>query len=174
MCTGSSVDRVRRSKTGCFNSMYNLFFRNFHIRVSANGSSTKEIFTFVKKQSIETGRPPLQVVKVRVFGTATDIIEANRTRGPVAKSQIGACELMSLYRDSQHLEDVQITDRLSNSIQQFEVELHVVQEFVKKYRYKTIHHFLYSKPDNDELQRLGIRIDDTPLLFQVLPHTLLP
>ncbi len=58
---------------------------------------------------------------IPALGTATDIIEANRTRGPVAKSQIGACELMSLYRDSQHLEDVQITDRLSNSIQQFEV-----------------------------------------------------
>ncbi|KAK0434042.1 uncharacterized protein EV420DRAFT_1654198, partial [Desarmillaria tabescens] len=69
---------------------------------------------------------------------------------------------------SEHLQSVEITPTLLDSIRQFEADLNDFQNTVEEYEQKMlIDQTLYSKSYNDELQRLEKRVNSTLSLFQI-------
>ncbi|KAK0458504.1 uncharacterized protein EV420DRAFT_1542649, partial [Desarmillaria tabescens] len=141
----------------------------------------KKGLTLVKKKGVETAIIPLQGLKaaaglipVPALGPATDIILSILEIAYQSQQNAENCReiadrcLRVHVTLSEHLQSMEITPTLLKSIRRFEVELHNVQEFVKRYRHKTaIRRLFYSKSDNDELQRLGKRVDETLSLFQI-------
>ncbi|KAK0210260.1 hypothetical protein DFS33DRAFT_1378245 [Desarmillaria ectypa] len=112
----------------------------------------KKLLTLFKEKGIGTARPPLQVLKaaagltpIPALGTATDIIIFILDTAYQNQQNAGTCH--------------EIANRIWKGF---------AQEFVKKYKSKkAICRLLYSKSDNDEMQRLGKRVDDTLMLFQI-------
>ncbi|KAK0502680.1 hypothetical protein EDD18DRAFT_1345502 [Armillaria luteobubalina] len=137
--------------------------------------------TFVKEKAVEPVIPPLQVVKaaaglipVPALGLATDIILRILETAYQSQQNAGTCReianrcLRARVTLFEHLQNTEITPRLLDSIRRFEADLHDVQETVERYKHKkAINRFFYSKSYNDDLQRLGKRIDETLSLFQI-------
>ncbi|PBK87547.1 hypothetical protein ARMGADRAFT_459482 [Armillaria gallica] len=114
------------------------------------------------------------LTSVPALGPATDIMLS--ILGKVYQTQQNtrtALEIANLCMRahstlSRHLQSVEITSALLNSIRQFEVDLHDAQETVEKYKQKMwIDRLLYSKSNNDDLKRLEKRVDSTLSLFQI-------
>ncbi|KAK0225146.1 hypothetical protein EDD85DRAFT_958884 [Armillaria nabsnona] len=138
-----------------------------------------DFYTFVKEKRVEAAIPPLQVVKaaaglipVPALGLATDIIlsileSASQQNSGTCREIAYRC-LRAQVTLSEHLQGVEITPRLLDSIRRFEADLHDVQETVERYKHrKRIDRFFHSKSYNDDLQRLGKRIDATLSFFQI-------
>ncbi|KAK0474940.1 hypothetical protein IW261DRAFT_1497916 [Armillaria novae-zelandiae] len=140
-----------------------------------------KFFASVKKNGVETAILPLQVLKavagltsVPALGSATDIMLSILDKAYQTQQNTGtALEIANLCLRahstlSQHLQSVEITPALLNSIRQFEMDLHDAQESVEKYEQKMwIGRLLYSKTNNDDLQRLEKRVNNTLSLFQI-------
>ncbi|KAK0227977.1 hypothetical protein IW262DRAFT_1455161 [Armillaria fumosa] len=149
--------------------------------VARDAANYPDFYTFVKEKGIEPAIPPLQVVKVAAglipvpaLGLATDIVLSILETAYQSQQNAGACReianrcLRARVTLSEHLQDTEITSRLLDSIRRFEADLHDVQETVERYKHKKpINRFFYSKSYNDDLQRLGKRIDETLSLFQI-------
>ncbi|KAK0429598.1 hypothetical protein EV421DRAFT_1914389 [Armillaria borealis] len=140
-----------------------------------------KFFTLVKKKGVETAIPPLEVLKaaaelipVPALGPATDIILSIFEKVYQSQQNAGtAHEIANLCLRahstlSQHLQSVEITPILLNSIRQFEADLHNAQETIQKYKQKMwFQHVFYSRSNNDDLQRLEKRVNNTLSLFQI-------
>ncbi|KAK0442993.1 hypothetical protein EV421DRAFT_1903953 [Armillaria borealis] len=137
-----------------------------------------KFYTFSKK-SVETAIPSLQVAAagltpVPALGLATDIILSileiayqSQQNAGTSREIANRC-LRARITLSEHLQGTEITPRLLDSIRRFEADLHDVQETVERYKHKKrINRFFYSKSYNDDLQRLGKRIDETLSVFQI-------
>lgn len=140
-----------------------------------------KLFAFVRKKGVETAILPLQVLKavtgltsVPALGPATDIMLSILDKVYQVQQNTGtALEIANLCLRahstlSQHPQSVEITPALLSSILQFEADLHDAQETVEKYKQKMwIGRFLHSKSNNDDLQRLEKRVNNTLSLFQI-------
>ncbi|PBK64513.1 hypothetical protein ARMSODRAFT_465277 [Armillaria solidipes] len=140
-----------------------------------------KFFTLVKKKGVETAIPPLEVLKaaaelipVPALGPATEIILSIFEKVYQSQQNAGtAHEIANLCLRahstlSEHLQSVEITPALLNSIRQFEADLHDAQKTVQKYEQKMwIQHVFYSRSNNDDLQCLEKRVNNTLSLFQI-------
>ncbi|KAK0434056.1 uncharacterized protein EV420DRAFT_1754628 [Desarmillaria tabescens] len=157
-----------------------------------NGEPMSKIFTlvkktakkpipFVKKKGVETITVPLECLKaasglipVPALGPATDIVLSilkkvdQSQQNTVTAREIANLCLKAHVTLSEHLQSVEITPTLLESIQQFEADLHDVENTVEYYEQKmSIDQIFYSKSYSDELQRLEKRVNSTLSLFQI-------
>ncbi|PBK87489.1 hypothetical protein ARMGADRAFT_456785 [Armillaria gallica] len=146
-----------------------------------NGNLMTKIFTLVKKKGVETAALPLEVLKaatevipVPALKPATDIMLSILDKVYQSQQNSGtARDIANLcFRAHstllKHLQSVEITPPLLDSIQLFVEDLHDAQESVEKYKQKNwIQHFVYSRSNNDGLQRLEKRVNNTLSLFQI-------
>ncbi|KAK0458507.1 uncharacterized protein EV420DRAFT_1764161 [Desarmillaria tabescens] len=144
-------------------------------------NAAKRPIPFVKKKGVETLTVPLECLKataglipVPALGPATDIVLSILKKVDESQQNTGtAREIANLCLKahvtlSEHLQNVEITPTLLASIQQFEADLHDVENTVEEYEQKmSIERTLYSKSYSDELQRLEKRVNRTLSLFQI-------
>ncbi|KAK0505367.1 hypothetical protein EDD18DRAFT_334621 [Armillaria luteobubalina] len=136
---------------------------------------------FSLKKGIETVITPLQGLKaaaglfpVPALGPATDIILSILDSAYQGQQNADTCceiadRCLRVHVTlSKHLQRVEITPTLLKSISQIEMDLDNVQNSIERYRRRrTIYRLIYSKSNNDELQRLGKQVDETFSLFQI-------
>ncbi|KAK0458493.1 uncharacterized protein EV420DRAFT_1642836 [Desarmillaria tabescens] len=156
-----------------------------------NGDLMAKIFTLVKKaakkpipfvkKGVETLTMPLECLKtasglipVPALGPATDIVlsilkkvDQSQQNTATAREIANLC-LKAHVTLSEHLQSVEITPTLLDSIRQFEADLHNIENTVEEYEQKmSIDQTLYSKIYSDELQRVEKQVNSTLLLFQI-------